>query len=204
MDPIGIVTACSGHTKTAVLGRPYSPEECRRLLEADLVDHAEGVLAGHQYQLAAATSFAFNVGVGAYCRSATARRFNAGDLAGACRAMNQADNGKPQWVWVGGQMLPGLVKRRAIEREMFVAELEGFKTEAERLTGLSGGIQALIDQLAATRPQVIERYTREIVQRPFPADCVRDPGRVRATNDGIDAANAARQSQRPVPAGPAR
>ncbi|WP_238925010.1 hypothetical protein [Achromobacter insuavis] len=85
-----------------------------------------------------------------------------------------------------------------------LAELEGFKTEAERLTGLSGGIQALIDQLAATRPQVIERYTREIVQRPLPADCVRDPGRVRATNDGIDAANAARQSQRPVPAGSAR
>lgn len=85
-----------------------------------------------------------------------------------------------------------------------VAELEGFRTEAERLTGLSGGIQALIDQLAATRPQVIERYTREIVQRPLPADCVRDSGRVRATNDGIDAANAARQSQRTVPANSSR
>ncbi|AMG36238.1 lysozyme [Achromobacter xylosoxidans] len=128
-DPIGVVTACSGHTKTAVLGRPYSQEECRRLLESDLVDHAEGVLActpalsGHQYQLAAATSFAFNVGVGAYCRSATARRFNSGDWAGACRAMNQADNGKPQWVWAGGQMLPGLIKRRTIEREMCETEL---------------------------------------------------------------------------------
>ncbi|MDF3850666.1 hypothetical protein [Achromobacter denitrificans] len=85
-----------------------------------------------------------------------------------------------------------------------VAGLEEFKTEAERLTGLSGDLQARIDQLAATRPQVIERYIREIVQRPLPADCVRDPGRVRATNDGIDAANAARQSQRAVPAGTAR
>ncbi len=81
-----------------------------------------------------------------------------------------------------------------------VAGLEEFKTEAERLTGLSGDLQARIDQLAATRPQVIERYTREIVQRPLPADCVRDPGRVRATNDAIDAANAARQSERAVPA----
>ena len=85
-----------------------------------------------------------------------------------------------------------------------VAGLEEFKTEAERLTGLSGDLQARIDQLAATRPQVIERYTREIVQRPLPADCVRDPGRVRATNEAIDAANAARQSQRAVPANPAR
>lgn len=85
-----------------------------------------------------------------------------------------------------------------------VAGLEEFKTEAERLTGLSGDLQARIDQLAATRPQVIERYTREIVQRPLPAGCVRDPGRVRATNEAIDAANAARQPQRAVPAGPAR
>lgn len=85
-----------------------------------------------------------------------------------------------------------------------VAGLEEFKTEAERLTGLSGDLQARIDQLAATRPQVIERYTREIVQRPLPADCLRDPGRVRATNEAIDAANAARQSQRAVPTDSAR
>lgn len=85
-----------------------------------------------------------------------------------------------------------------------VAGLEEFKSEAERLTGLSGELQARIYQLAASRPQVIERYTREIVQRPLPADCVRDPGRVRATNDAIDAANAARQPQRAVPADSAR
>lgn len=121
-DPIGIVTACAGHTKTAVLGRPYSREECMRLLDQDLIEHAEGVLActpslaGNQYQLAAAVSFAYNVGTGAYCRSMTARRFNSGDWAGACRAMNQADNGKPQWVWAGGKILPGQVTRRAAER----------------------------------------------------------------------------------------
>lgn len=85
-----------------------------------------------------------------------------------------------------------------------VAGLEEFKTEAERLTGLSSDLQARIDQLAATRPQVIERYTHEVVQRPLPADCVRDPGRVRATNEAIDAANAARQPQRAVSAGAAR
>jgi len=85
-----------------------------------------------------------------------------------------------------------------------VAGLEEFKSEAERLTGLSSDLQARINQLAATRPQVIERYTREIVQRPLPADCVRDPGRVRATNDAIDAANAAHKSQRAVPPNPPR
>ncbi len=85
-----------------------------------------------------------------------------------------------------------------------VAGLEEFKSEAERLTGLSQSLAHTADKLATAKPQVIERYTREIVQRPLPADCVRDPGRVRATNDAIDAANAARQSQRAVPGNSAR
>lgn len=128
-DPIGIVTACAGHTKTAVLGKPYTHEECAALLDQDLVEHAQGVLActpaltGHTNQTAAAVSFAYNVGVGAYCRSMTARRFNAGEWAGACRAMNQADNGKPQWVWADGKMLPGLVTRRAAERALCETDL---------------------------------------------------------------------------------
>ncbi|MDX3986928.1 MAG: lysozyme [Achromobacter sp.] len=128
-DPIGVVTACAGHTKTAVLGKPYTHEECAALLDQDLVEHAQGVLActpalaGHTNQTAAAVSFAYNVGVGAYCRSMTARRFNAGEWAGACRAMNQADNGKPQWVWADGKMLPGLVTRRAAERALCETDL---------------------------------------------------------------------------------
>jgi len=116
-DPIGIVTACAGHTKTAVLGRPYSPEECSALLDIDLVEHADGVLActpglkGQTYRLAAATSFAFNVGVAAYCKSSMARKFNVGDYAGACAEFSR-------WVYAGGRQLPGLVKRRETERAM--------------------------------------------------------------------------------------
>jgi len=122
-DPIGIVTACAGHTKTAVLGRPYTPAECTALLDADLVDHAEGVLActpglkGQTYRLAAATSFAFNVGVGAYCGSTMARKFNAGDYAGGCAELSR-------WVYAGGRQLPGLVTRRSTERAMCEGRLQ--------------------------------------------------------------------------------
>lgn len=129
-DPIGIVTACAGHTKTAILGRAYSKEECADLLAEDLLEHAQGVLSctpvleGRPYQLAAATSFAYNVGVNAYCRSTTARRFNAGDIAGACKAMNESDSGKPQWVTAGGKVLPGLVARRATERALCEGKLK--------------------------------------------------------------------------------
>ncbi|OJA47844.1 glycoside hydrolase family protein [Burkholderia ubonensis] len=98
-------------------------------LEQRLIEHAEPVLKctpvlkGHTYQLAAAVSFAYNVGAGAYCGSTTAKRFSAGDWKGACRAMNEADNGRPQWVTAGGRVLPGLVKRRAEERALCERDL---------------------------------------------------------------------------------
>lgn len=104
--------------------------------------------------------------------------------------------------WYGhGQRVAGRAECQEAHR---VAGLEEFKTEAERLTGLSQSLADTADKLANAEPKVIERYTREIVQRPLPADCVRDPGRVRATNEAIDAANAARQPKRAVPASPAR
>ncbi|QUO23819.1 lysozyme [Burkholderia cenocepacia] len=121
-DPIGIITACYGETQSVVAGQRFKPDDCRTRLEHRLVDYAEPVLRctpglrARPYQLAAAVSFAYNVGVGAYCASTAARRFNAGDFVGACRALNESDAGKPQWVTAGGHVLPGLVQRRAAER----------------------------------------------------------------------------------------
>lgn len=128
-DPIGIITACYGDTKGVRAGQRFTPEECRARLEQRLIEHAEPVLKctpglkGRTYQLAAAVSFAYNVGARAYCGSTAAKRFNAGDWKGACRALNEADNGRPQWVTAGGRVLPGLVKRRAEERALCERDL---------------------------------------------------------------------------------
>lgn len=122
VDPIGVVSACAGHTKYAVLGKTYTREECDELLQDDLVEHAEGVLActpgisENPYVLGAAVSFTFNVGVGAYCRSTMARKLNAGDLAGGCAELSR-------WTKAGGKELKGLVKRRAAERALCESEL---------------------------------------------------------------------------------
>lgn len=113
-DPIGIVTACAGHTATAVLGKPYTRAECDKLLQEDLAVHAEGVLActpgiaDKPGVLAAAVSFAFNVGTGAYCRSTMARKFNGGFYIDGCNELKK-------WTYAGGRQLPGLVKRREAE-----------------------------------------------------------------------------------------
>jgi len=112
-DPIGIVTACAGHTATAVLGRPYTREECETLLVEDLAEHAEGAMSCVDAPLstgraAAAVSFTFNVGVNAFCNSTFAKRLNAED-PNACEELDK-------WVYAGGQKLPGLVTRRRTER----------------------------------------------------------------------------------------
>lgn len=123
-DPIGVVTACTGHTKTAVLGRPYSREECEKLLVEDLIAHAEPVLrcAGTleqlgTYRMAAAVSFTFNVGGPAFCASTFARRLKAGD-PNACEEISR-------WIMADGKDCRiranncyGIVDRRVLERSI--------------------------------------------------------------------------------------
>ena len=115
-DPVGIVTACVGHTGPELrMGQSYTKEQCETMLYGDLLKHADALnciktpLA--ENQKAAFLSFAFNVGNGAFCKSTLARKANAGDLMGACAELSR-------WVMAGGRELPGLVKRRAAEREL--------------------------------------------------------------------------------------
>lgn len=123
LDPIGIATKCAGDTTDVVVGQAYTREECQESLERQLVAHAEPVLRctpgleGRTYALAAAVSLAYNIGGPAYCKSTVARRLNEGDLAGACAAFSM-------WTRAGGRELPGLVKRRAVERALCERELE--------------------------------------------------------------------------------
>jgi len=120
-DPVGIVTACAGHTATAQLGKPYTRAECQILLEQDLAIHAEGVMkcikvpvtAG---QKAAFVSFAYNVGVGAFCKSTMLRRVNAGEGIAACSELSR-------WTTAKGKVYIGLVKRRAAERVICESDL---------------------------------------------------------------------------------
>lgn len=115
-DPIGIVTACVGHTKTAELGRSYTHEECMQLMRTDLADHYAGLSACLHGNLpvhvqAALLSFTYNVGVARACSSSAVRLINAGNIAAGCAELSK-------WTMAGGKVLPGLVKRRAAERAL--------------------------------------------------------------------------------------
>ena len=113
-DPIGILTACYGHTGPELrMGQRYTEAECERMLNADLLKHAAALdcitRPMTDGQKAAFLSFAFNVGNARFCSSTLARKANAGDMAGACAELSR-------WTYAGGKPLPGLVKRRATER----------------------------------------------------------------------------------------
>jgi lysozyme len=73
------------------------------------------VLAGHPSKLAAITSFIFNLGEGRYKSSSLRRLINDGRWEEAAQQF-------PKWVWGGGKKLPGLIRRRAEERAVFMED----------------------------------------------------------------------------------
>lgn len=115
-DPIGIITACVGHTGPELrMGQRYTRQQCEDMLYGDLLKHAQALDCIKRPmtdgQKAAFLSFAFNVGNKAFCDSTLVRKANAGDMPGACAELSR-------WTRAGGRELPGLVKRRAAEREL--------------------------------------------------------------------------------------
>lgn len=149
LDPVGIPTVCYGHTGPEVrLGQSYSAKQCEDLLIRDIIKHAGYVTPGNKLncikdaplnpnQRDAVVSFVFNVGGTKFCRSTMAKAL-------AARNYTAAANEFPKWVNAGGRPLPGLVKRRAAERRLF---LSNHRSEANNTMSRSAvGILAAASQ----------------------------------------------------------
>jgi len=119
-DIVGVQTVCYGETNVPM--RRYTKEECDEMLKKSVSKYQDSVLActpsleGHPFQLAAATSLAYNIGPSAYCKSTAAKRFNAGDFKGGCEAMTW-------FTKAGGKTVQGLVNRRKSEYQLCVTYL---------------------------------------------------------------------------------
>lgn len=81
----------------------------------------------NQNQFDALVSFTYNIGIGAFGKSTVLKRLNAGDYAGAAEAFGM-------WVHCNGKTLPGLVRRRKEERELFLTPVTN--TVTTKATGL--------------------------------------------------------------------
>lgn len=116
LDPVSIPTICSGHTGGVKLGQTATIDQCDDMMAQDLLKanaalNACVLVPLNDNQRAAFASFTFNAGGGNFCGSTMARKLNAGDYVGACNEL-------PRWIYAGGKSLPGLVKRRAAERDL--------------------------------------------------------------------------------------
>lgn len=120
--PAGVWTIGYGHTSAAgspvvVPGMRMSSAEARAVLERDLATVAAGVRAAVTVpltpnQLGALTSFAFNVGLGAFRKSSLLRRLNRREYDAVPLELRK-------WTRGGGKVLPGLVRRRAAEAALW-------------------------------------------------------------------------------------
>jgi len=87
-DSGGVWTICYGSTKDVKRGDTATPEQCKKLLVNELIEHSKPLL-NVPYQLPdnvliAYTDFCYNIGVGACSKSTGMKKLNAGDIKGAC------------------------------------------------------------------------------------------------------------------------
>lgn len=79
--------------------------------EARVLDLVTVPITQNQYD--ALLSLVFNIGAGAFEKSTLLKKLNAGDYEGAANEFTR-------WTRGGGKVLPGLVKRRAAEKALFL------------------------------------------------------------------------------------
>lgn len=125
-DPVGVTTICFGHTKTAKMGQSKTDQECYELLVEDLKDTSKALdyvtVPITPHLEAALRSFIFNVGSSAFKNSTLLKKLNKKDYQGACDELQK-------WIKATDRrtntliVLPGLVKRRANERDMCMVGL---------------------------------------------------------------------------------
>ena len=134
LDPVDIWTIGWGHairyegrflkgSADTALAKSLYPsgitlDQAEVLLRGDLINAGRDVLSVvavdvNENQYGALVSFTFNLGLGNFSSSTLLKKLNAGDTAGAAGEF-------PRWVRAGGKMLPGLVKRRAAEQQLFL------------------------------------------------------------------------------------
>lgn len=124
--PAGVPSIGYGHTRGVHMGMTCTKEQADAWLEEDLADAEEAIntlvkvpLTQGQYD--ALVSFVFNFG---------ARKFGASTLLVLLNTRHYAEAAKQFRLWCHGmvdgemQVLPGLVKRRAAENDLFLNSMK--------------------------------------------------------------------------------
>lgn len=115
--PAKVWTIGYGHTRGVRSGDEISSYQAERFLRADLIQIEKDIsqlvrvpLTQNQYD--ALVSFVFNVGTRAFSTSTLLKKLNRRDYEGAA-------NEFARWKFAKGQALPGLERRRRLEKRLF-------------------------------------------------------------------------------------
>ena len=123
--PAGVNTIGFGTTR--INGKPVPEnmkitlDEANVFLDADLYDFENGIsslvkVELNQNQFDALVCFVYNIGLGAFKKSTLLRKLNSEDFDGASKEFLR-------WNKAGGKVLPGLVRRRESEMNLFLKEV---------------------------------------------------------------------------------
>lgn len=118
--PAGVWTIGYGHTNNVHRGDRVTKQEAEEMLVKDLVRFEKGVndavrVPIYQGQFDALVSFSYNMGLSAFRKSTLNVYLNKGEY-------DKAREELKVWVRGGGQVLPGLVRRREAEYRIWNAE----------------------------------------------------------------------------------
>lgn len=118
--PAGVWTIGYGHTKGVKEGDTITRTEAHKMLERDLKGFAAE--AGRyvkvpvtEGQYIALMDFIYNFGVSKFKGSTLLKKLNFGDYDGAAKEILK-------WKYSNGKVLPGLVKRRQYEYDLFTGK----------------------------------------------------------------------------------
>lgn len=121
--PAGKLTIGYGHLiRNGEAFKTVSQKQAEILLQKDLIIASMAVARNilvplTQSQFDALIDFTFNLGGGRLQSSTLRQKLNRRDYTGAAEEFKK-------WVWGGGKKLPGLIRRRADEKALFLSEVE--------------------------------------------------------------------------------
>lgn len=130
LDTVGVPTACIGHTRTAVVGKKYSIDTCKRLFGEDVKWAEDAVNKGvktplTQSQFDSLVSFCFSVGKTGCTTSTMFAKLNLSDYEGAAKEFDRwvysTRKGKRLDCRIRANQCYGLYTRRMDEKALFTS-----------------------------------------------------------------------------------
>lgn len=117
--PAGVLTIGYGFTKGVKEGDTITKEDAEKRLKVELISREQCITEFvhrnlTENQFSALVCFIFNIGSGNFKASTMLKLLNTGAKP------QTVANEFSEWIHAGGKVLPGLIKRRAAEAELFL------------------------------------------------------------------------------------